>query len=337
MNTETNTSPCVYYRRSIDALAQEATRCGVPTVADEVALVKSAKRGDKRAIHRLVLGHLRLVLKMAHGLSRGNRDLFEELSAAGIAGMIQAIDVYDSKAGGRFIHYASFHIRRAMRRGLNDFRTPVSANPNNYDLARKIFEFEEKTLREEGRRATHAETGKKFGLTPNRVERMKKLLESPMYLDHAIGGEDERYGHDVCADKAAASPALATEMNMEADMLQEVMKAHLNEREIAILQRRFGFEGGNTEDLHAIGSTYRLSRERIRQIEAAALKKLRFHLSQACPTYRQRANTVGGVHPAMVPSRLNPVAIGAAPVATKAIKKPSAAAKVKMEEAVLVA
>ncbi len=292
-------APCHYYRRSINALANEAGRHSVPTAAEEKKLVAAAKRGDKRATHSLVLGHLRLVLKMAHGLSR-NADLFEELAAAGVAGMIEAIADYkaSSSKGGRFMHYAVYHIRRQMRRALNDFRTPVTANPNNYDLARKIFEFEEKTLREEGRRVSHAETGKKFGLTPNRVERAKKLLEKPMYLDHSVGSEDERAGHDICADKNSASPALLTELNMESELLEELMAEHLNEREIAVLKRRFGFANGNEEDLQAIGTDYDLSRERVRQIEVQALKKLRFHLSQRCPTYRSRS----GHNPAVVPS-----------------------------------
>ena len=328
-------APTKYYRRGVDALMSEAGRHSVPTAQEEAAFVKAAKRGDKRAIHNLVLGHLRLVLKMAHSLSR-NADLFEELTAAGIAGMIEAIGAYKMKRGSRFINYAGFHIRRQMRRTLNDFRTPVTANPNNYDLARKIFAYEEKTLREEGRRATHEETGKKFGLTPNRVERTKKLLENPMYLDHAVGGEDERQGHDICADRAASSPALLTELSMENEMLEETMKAHLSEREIAILKRRFGFAGGQTDDLHEIGRDYDLSRERVRQIEVQALKKLRFHLSQTCPTYRARTGQTGG-HVAVVPSSLPVQKVAHAdPVQVVAAQKKTAKVAL-VEEAVLVA
>lgn len=330
-------APHQSYRRSLNALMNEAGRHSVPTAAEEKKLVAAAKRGDKRATHSLVLGHLRLVLKMAHGLSR-NADLFEDLAAAGIAGMIEAIGDYkaSSNKGGRFMHYAVYHIRRQMRRALNDFRTPVTANPNNYDLARKIFDFEEKVLREEGRRVSHAETGKKFGLTPNRVERAKKLMEKPMYLDHAIGGEDERAGHDVCADKNAGSPALLTELNMESELLQEMMNAHLSERELTVLKRRFGFGGGHEEDLQAIGSDFDLSRERVRQIEVQALKKLRFHLSQRCQTYRSRA----GQHPALVPSSVK-VEVPARQEQVMVLRADKKTAKLRLvpasQEAVLVA
>lgn len=330
--------PAFPYRQSINLLMNEAGRHSVPTASEEKKLVYAAKRGDVRAVHGLVLGHLRLVLKMAHGLAR-NADLFEELAAAGVAGMIEAIGDYKAQnsKSGRFMHYAVYHIRRQMRRALNDFRTPVSANPNNYDLARKIFDYEEKVLREEGRRASHQETGKKFGLTPNRVERAKKLLEKPMYLDHAVNADDERGGHDVCADKNAASPALLTELSAEGELLQKLMREHLNEREIAIVSRRFGFAGGNEEDLHAIGSDYDLSRERVRQIEAQALKKLRFHLSQRCPTYRSRA----GAQPAVVASAVKvAVPVAEEPVMVLRAEKKTAKLRmvaIKREEAVLVA
>ncbi len=299
------------YHRSIDALMDAAGRYQVPSAAEEKKLVRAAKRGDAQATHTLVLGHLRLVIKIANTFSNHNVDLFEELAAAGVAGMIQAIPAFKpSQSGsGRFMHYAVFHVRRQMRRVLNDYRTPVTANPNNYDLARKIFAYEEEVLKTEGRQASHEEIGKKFGLTPNRVERAKKLLEKPMYLDHAASTEDERNGHDVCADKNATAPSVLAELNMEAEMLRKLMKEHLNGREIAILERRFGLDSGETEDLYAIGRDFNLSRERVRQIEAAALKKLRFHLSQLCPTYRERA----GVHPSVVPSKL-PLQRPAAPV-----------------------
>ena len=291
--------------RSLNALMAEAGRHAVPTPAEEAALVKASRRGDTRATHNLVLGHLRLVLKLAHNLGRNN-GLVEELTAAGISGMMEALESFKPRAskGGRFICYAVFYIRRQMRRTLNDFRTPVTANPNNYDIARKIFAYEDSVLRTESRKASHVEVGKKFGLTPNRVERMKKLLESPMYLDHAIGGEDERSGHDVCADKMALSPSAMTENHMEAEMLQAVMRQHLTEREVAVLEKRFGIGSGTEADLQAIGSAFDLSRERVRQIEVAALKKLKFHLSQLCPVYRARAS-ISGNHPALMPSRLH--------------------------------
>jgi RNA polymerase primary sigma factor len=316
-----NISP-ISYRRTIQTLMQEAASHNVPTAAEESAWIKSAKRGDMRATHNLVLGHLRLVIKIAHQMAKGwNADLEEELVAAGIAGMIESIGQYraSSQHQGRFMHYAVFHIRRQMRRALNDFRTPVSANPNNYDLARKIFAYEETILREQNRRPSHEEIGKHFGLTPNRVERTKKLMESPMYLDHTASSDDERTGHDICADSSSPSPALATEIQMEKEMLESIMQAHLTEREVAILRRRFGYEGGAEQDLSVIGDAFNLSRERVRQIEAQALKKLRFHLSQQCTTYRARAQKVAGVHPAILSSEL-PVfrlPVESAPVAAK--------------------
>jgi len=320
-----------YYRRSIDALMDEAGRHSVPTAEEEAILVRKAQRGDARATHGLVLGHLRLVIKLAHRMGGAwSTDLMEELSAAGINGMIEAIGQYRaaSSNGGRFMHYAIYHVRRQMRRTLSEFRTPVSANPNNYDLARKIIEFEETSLKQNGYRPTHEETGKKFGLTPNRVERTKKLLESPMYLDHPVGSEDERDGHDLCADTRSVSPALATEKSAESELIAAMMAAHLNEREVAVLKRRFGFNSdGEEEDLQTIGSDYDLSRERVRQIEASALKKLRFHLAQACPTYRQRSDRAMGIHSAILPSEMpvkampktEPVVVVKAP-ARKAVK-----------------
>jgi RNA polymerase sigma factor (sigma-70 family) len=312
----------IYYRSSLDALMQEAGRHSVPTAKEEAAYVRAAKAGDVRATHNLVLGHLRLVLKIAHGLARNNRDLLEELAAAGVAGMIEAVGNYkmSSSRGGRFMHYAVFHVRRQMRRALNDFRTPVSANPNNYDIARKILAYEDAALKE-GRRATHEEVGKKFGLTPNRVERMKKLLESPMYLDHAVNAEDERSGHDICADGSAANPAMMAETTTERAMLMEVMNAHLDEREVSILKRRFGVGYSDDADLHEIGEELNISRERVRQIEEAALKKLRFHLSQRCTTYKSRAAKLGNVAVAATKMKTPRVQNAMEAVAAKPIAK----------------
>lgn len=298
------------HRHNMTALMTEASRHSVPTREEENALVKAAKRGNTQATHALILGNLRFVIKMANSLSH-NAELAEELTAAGISGMMDALKNYcqQSSRGGRFIHYAAFHIRRQMRHALNDYRNPVTANPNNYDIARKIFAYEENVLNNEERRATNAEIGKKFGLTANRVERMKKLMERPMYLDHALGGEDERNGHDVCADNASLLPSLATENRMEAELLKDLMRKHLNEREIIVLEQRFGM-GGNIEngteenDLRAIGKLCNISRERVRQIEVEALKKMRFHLSQVCPLYRQRARNAMGINAAIIPSKL---------------------------------
>lgn len=303
--------------RSLNALMEEAGRHAVPSLQEERALIKAAKRGNKAAIERLVLGNLRFVIKMAHSLGR-NSSLIEELTAAGIAGMMEALKAYCQQAsrGGRFIHYAVFHIRRQMRTTLNDFRSPVTANPNNYDIAQKIFAFEDAAQRTQGRRVSTTEVGKHFGLTPNRVERMKRLMERPMYLDHTLGGDDtERSGHDVCADKNAALPSALTESRMELELLKSVMHQHLTEREIIVLERRFGMGTGSGQDLRTIGHNCDISRERVRQIEMEALKKLRFHLSQVCPLYRERADRGMGIveesqrNISVLPSRLKAPAI----------------------------
>jgi RNA polymerase primary sigma factor len=282
----------------------EAGRHSVPTAVEEIKLIASAKRGNKAATHRMVLGNLRFVIKMAHSLGR-TTDLIEELLAAGVSGLMESLKTYCRQAskGGRFIHYAAFNIRRHMRLVLNTYRTPVSANPNNYDIARKIFEYEESCQRNSGYRPSHKEIGRKFGLTANRVERMKKLFESPMYLDHAAGNEDERVGHDICADTRALSPDSLVESRAEREMLKQVMASHLTEREIMVLDRRFGLlNGGESENLCDISEDCDLSRERIRQIEEEALGKLRYQLSQICPTYRERAIRSGGLL-AVMPSR----------------------------------
>jgi RNA polymerase primary sigma factor len=302
-----NYSPS-YYRRSIDALMDEAGRHEVPSAEKEAALIRQAKHGSAKASHELVLGNLRLVIKLAHRMGGAwNADLMEELAAAGVMGLLEAIKAYraDASSKGRFISYAIFHIRRQMRRTLSDFRTPVSANTNNYDLARKILDRDEAAHRE-GRVISNAEIGKELGLTPNRVERTRKLMESPLYLDHSVGKDDDaRSGHELCADAYAVSPALATEQDAEKDLLANLMKAHLDERECAILTARFGLgHGGEVEELQTIGMRYHLSRERVRQIEGAALKKLRFHLAQTCPTYRERAARASGIHTALVVSDL---------------------------------
>ncbi len=297
-----------YYRRSIDALMAEAGNHEVPSAEEEAVLIRKAKQGNVPATHRLILGHLRLVLKLAHRMGGAwNTDLMEELAAAGITGMMEAVKAYRAEASnrGRFINYAVFHVRRQMRRALSEWRTPVSANPNNYDLARKIVDMDDQSRRE-GHRLSNDQIGKKLGLTANRVERARKLLESPMYLDHAVGdGEDDRNGYDLCADAGALSPAVATEFASESKLLQGLMQAHLNEREVAILKARFGMCGdGEIEELHVIGERYHLSRERVRQIEAAALKKLRFYLTQTCPTYRERAARASGISSAILPSEM---------------------------------
>ncbi len=282
--------PYSAHRRCLNALMDEAGRHSVPTVEEEHALIAAAKRGDRAATERLVLGNLRFVIKMAHSLGR-NADLIEELAAAGVAGLMEALKAYCQQAsrGARFIHYAAFHIRRQMRRTLNDYRTPVTTNPNNYDIAKKIFAYEETVLKIRGCRPSHAETGNKFGLTPNRVERMKRLMENPVYLDHSISGEEERSGHDVCADTRSLLPSKMAESRMEHELIKTVMREHLSDREIVVLERRFGFGTGEKSDLSVLGKKFNLSRERIRQIETAALKKLRFHLAQVCPLYRERA------------------------------------------------
>lgn len=303
------TIPYEFHRRSLNALMDEAGRHEVPTIEEERKLIAAAKRGNRSATHRLVLGNLRFVIKLAHNMGR-NADLIEELVASGVVGLMESLKAYcqQSSRGGRFVHYAVFHIRRQMRRTLNDYRNPVTTNPNNFDLARKIFAYEETTLKAKGYKPTHIEIGKKFGLTPNRVERTKKLMESPLYLDHTLSSEDERSGHDICADTAALAPSLLTENRMEAELLKSLMNEHLSTREMIVLERRFGIGSGIPQDLRALGAKLKLSRERVRQIETEALKKLRFHLSQVCPLYHDRAHKFGGV-PAMLSSDVSaPVA-----------------------------
>jgi len=247
---------------------------GIPllTREQEIDLARRIAAGDETAKQRLIESNLRLVVQVARrylnrGLALG--DLIEE----GNLGLMRAVERFDGERGVRFSTYATWWIRQAVSRALANQARIVRLPVHVQILLARYIREQQRLTQELGRAPSTAEVAQAMGTTEDKVAELEELRQPPLSLDAPSGGETRRLS-EVIADASADPAAVLTRLFRErADLVAVLDDLAPNER--TVLRRRFGLEGDEPETLETIGQRLQLSRERVRQIESAGLRKLR--------------------------------------------------------------
>lgn len=252
---------------------KEIGRVPILTAEEEVELAKRMEMGDKEAKQRLIESNLRLVVSIAKRYV-GRGMLFLDLIQEGNMGLIKAVEKFDYRKGYKLSTYATWWIRQAITRAIADQARTIRIPVHMVETINKLVRTSRQLLQELGREPTAEEIAEEMGLTPERVREIQKIAQEPVSLETPIGEEEDSHLGDFIEDQDALAPAEAASFVMLKEQIEEVLDT-LNEREQRVLRLRFGLDDGKARTLEEVGREFGVTRERIRQIEAKALRKLR--------------------------------------------------------------
>ena len=252
---------------------KEIGRVPLLTAEEEVELARRMEAGDASARHRLEEANLRLVVSIAKRYV-GRGMLFLDLIQEGNLGLLKAVEKFDYSKGYKFSTYATWWIRQAITRALADQARTIRIPVHMVETINKLVRVSRSLLQELGRDATAEEIAKEMGLSVVRVREIMKIAQEPVSLETPVGEEEDSHLGDFIEDEAALDPADAASMMLLKEQIAEVLKT-LAPREAEVLRLRFGLEDGRSRTLEEVGQSFGVTRERIRQIEAKALRKLR--------------------------------------------------------------
>ena len=243
------------------------------TPQEEIELAAKIKKGDKKARELMIKANLRLVVKIARDYEGIGLPLLDLISEGNI-GLMKAVERFDPKKGGKLSTYGSWWIKQSIKRALANQSKTIRLPVHLVDKISKMRRVGMKLQEELGREATDEELADEMDMTAARVRQMRMAAIRPASLDAPIGDDDSNNFSDVVEDENATSPYGNLEDKTVTDMLQDMVK-HLDKREATILQYRFGLDGGTEKTLEEVGVKFGVTRERVRQIQNLALRKLR--------------------------------------------------------------
>lgn len=252
---------------------KEIGRVPLLSAADEVELAKRIEQGDEIAKQRLAEANLRLVVSIAKRYV-GRGMLFLDLIQEGNMGLIKAVEKFDQSKGFKFSTYATWWIRQAITRAIADQARTIRIPVHMVETINKLVRVQRQLLQELGRDPSPEEIGLEMDLPAEKVREIQKIAQEPVSLETPIGEEDDSHLGDFIEDQEALAPADAAAYELLKEQLKEVLDS-LTEREEKVLRLRFGLDDGRTRTLEEVGREFSVTRERIRQIEAKALRKLR--------------------------------------------------------------
>jgi len=243
------------------------------TPQEEIDLAAKIKKGDKKAREQMIKANLRLVVKIARDYEGIGLPLLDLISEGNI-GLMKAVERFDPAKGGKLSTYGSWWIKQSIKRALANQSKTIRLPVHLVDKISKMRRTAMRLQEELGREPTDDELGEELGITASRVAQMRMAATRPASHDAPIGDEDSNNFAEVVQDESADTPYEQLEEKTVTRMLQEMVKT-LDPREATILRARFGLDGGPQKTLEEVGQKFGVTRERVRQIQNIALKKLR--------------------------------------------------------------
>lgn len=252
---------------------KEIGKVALLTAEEEVELAKRMEAGDEAAKRKLVEANLRLVVSIAKRYV-GRGMLFLDLIQEGNLGLIKAVEKFDYEKGFKFSTYATWWIRQAITRAIADQARTIRIPVHMVETINKLIRVSRQLLQELGREPTPEEIAKEMNIPEDKVREIMKIAQEPVSLETPIGEEEDSHLGDFIPDEEALAPSEAAAFTLLKEQLMDVLDT-LTDREEKVLRLRFGLDDGRARTLEEVGKVFDVTRERIRQIEAKALRKLR--------------------------------------------------------------
>ena len=252
---------------------KEIGRVPLLTSEEEVDLAMRMEANDEEAKRKLAEANLRLVVSIAKRYV-GRGMLFLDLIQEGNLGLIKAVEKFDYRKGYKFSTYATWWIRQAITRAIADQARTIRIPVHMVETINKLIRVQRQLLQELGREPNPEEIAKEMNITEEKVREIQKIAQEPVSLETPIGEEEDSHLGDFIEDHDARAPAEEASFTLLREQLDEVLKT-LTDREQKVLRLRFGLDDGRARTLEEVGQKFGVTRERIRQIEAKTLRKLR--------------------------------------------------------------
>ncbi len=252
---------------------KEIGRTPLLSTEEEVELAKRIQQGDEEARQRLTEANLRLVVSIARRYA-GRGMLFLDLIQEGNLGLMKAVEKFDFTKGFKFSTYATWWIRQAITRAIADQARTIRIPVHMVETINKLVRVSRQLLQELGREPTPEEIAERMELPVERIREIQKISQEPVSMETPIGEESDSHLGDFIEDPDAHAPEDAAAYEMLKEQMKDILDT-LTDREENVLRLRFGLDDGRTRTLEEVGKVFGVTRERIRQIEAKALRKLR--------------------------------------------------------------
>ncbi len=252
---------------------KEIGRVPLLSANDEIEIAREVELGDELAKRRLAEANLRLVVSIAKRYV-GRGMLFLDLIQEGNLGLIKAVEKFDYRKGYKFSTYATWWIRQAITRAIADQARTIRIPVHMVETINKLIRIQRQLLQALGREPSAEEIAEEMEMSSERVREIMKIAQEPVSLETPIGEEEDSHLGDFIEDQDAPAPAEAASFRLLKEQLEDVLNT-LTPREEKVLRLRFGLDDGRARTLEEVGQIFNVTRERIRQIEAKALRKLR--------------------------------------------------------------